>query len=100
MEAKNTESVSLGRFKMKGVSNAGNLTRHYFDVRSNGVVYINQFILSKEPTLFGFDAVHTKLGKTLHRTVIAFKFGTITGIHEALITTMKENNVKDSDILI
>jgi len=100
MEAKNTESVSLAKFKMKGVSNAGNLTRHYFDVRSNGIVYINQFILSKEPTLFGFDAVYTKLGKTLHRTVIAFKFGTIAGIYEALITTLKENNIKDSDILI
>jgi hypothetical protein len=100
MEAKNTESTSLAMFKMKGVSNAGNLTRHYFDVRSNGIVYINQFILSKEPTLFGFDAVYTKLGKTLHRTVIAFKFGTISGIYEALVNTLKENNVKDSDILI
>lgn len=93
------KSKSIGYFKMKGLSDAGNCTRHYFDVRDNGVVYINQFILSEEPELQGFDAVYTKLGKTLHRTCIGFKLGTIMGIHEALIKTLTDNKIKESDIL-
>ena len=93
------KSESIGKFRMKGLSDEGNITRHYFDVRDNGVVYINQFILSKEPKLQGFDAVVTRFGKTLHRTCIGFKLGTIMGIHEALIKTLTDNKIKESDIL-
>lgn len=93
------KSKSIGRFKMKGLSDVGNHTRHYFDIRDNGVVYINQFILSEEPKLQGFDAIVTRFGKTLHRTCIGFKLGTIMGIYEALIKTLNDNKIKESDIL-
>lgn len=94
------KSKSIGKFKMKGVSDNDNITRHYFDIRDNGAVYINQFILSKEPKLDGFDAIVTRFGKTLHRTCIGFKLGTIMGIHETLLKTLTKNKIKESDILI
>ena len=97
---KNLESKSFGVFKMKGLSDEGNVTRHYIDVRDNGVIYINQFILSKEPKIEGFDAINTRFGKTLHRTCIGFKLGTIMGIYETLIKTLTDNKIKESDILI
>jgi hypothetical protein len=93
------KSKSIGKFRMKGLSDEGNITRHYFDVRDNGVVYINQFILSKEPKLQGFDAVNTRFGKTLHRTCIGFKYGTIAGIFKALNDTLVKNNIKEGNIL-
>lgn len=84
---------------MKGTSNEGNLTRHYIEIFDTGIVAINQFILTKEESLIGFDPIVTRFGKTLHRSIIAFKYGTIAGIFSKLSSVLVENNVKESDIL-
>ena len=97
---KTPKSKSIGKFKMKGLSDVGNCTRHYFDIRDNGVVYINQFILSEEPKIQGLEAINTRFGKTLHRTCIGFKLGTIMGIHATLIKTLNDNKIKESNILL
>lgn len=90
---------SLGKFKMKGYSDKGNITRHYIEIFDNGIVAVNQFILSKEPELLGFEKITTRFGKTLHRSVIAFKYGTISAIFETLNKTLIENNIKSKNIL-
>jgi len=90
---------SLGKFKMKGISENGNITRHYFEIFNDGVVSINQFILSKEEHLIGFEPMVTRFGKTLHRSIIAFKFGTIGTIYNQLCQTLKDNKIAFKNII-
>ena len=90
---------SLGMFKMKGISNKGNITRHYFEIFSDGTISINQFILSEESELIGFEPMVTRFGKTLHRSIIAFKYGTFAGIHETLNETLRKNNITSKQII-
>lgn len=90
---------SLGKFKMKGISDSGNITRHYIEVFDNGIVAINQFILTEESKMLGFEPIVTRFGKTLHRSVIGFKYDTIAAIFETLNNTLVDNKIKRKDIL-
>lgn len=89
---------SLGKFKMKGISDDNNISRHYFEVFDNGTVAINQFILSKEPLLLGFEPVTLRFSKTLHRKIIAFKYSTIQAIVNTLNHTLDKNDIPYENI--
>ncbi len=89
----------LGTFSFKGITTSGNQCKHIFGVLDNGVVEINQVVLSKEEYLDGFKALTRRFDKTLHVTAIGFKLSTINRIVEKSMEILVENDIDVKNIL-
>ncbi len=90
---------SISTFAFKGLTTSGNQCKHIFSVLDNGVININQVILSEEEHLDGFKAVTRRFGKTLHVTAIGFKLSTINRIVEKSMKVLVENKIDVKNIL-
>lgn len=70
-------------YQFKSISTEGNYSKHIFQVMDDGTTFINQYILSKEDFIRGFQPLTKRFGKTLHRTVIGFRFESLELIYLA-----------------
>ncbi len=94
-----TKSKSIGTFSFKGLTTSGNQCKHIFSVSENGVLNINQIILSEEEHLEGFKALTRRFGKTLHVTAIGFKLSTISYIVDKSMEVLVKNKIDVKNIL-
>ncbi len=93
------KNKSLGIFSFKGLTTSGNQCRHIFTVLDNGIIDINQVILSEEEHLEGFKPITRRFGKTLHVNAIGFKLSTINRIVEKSMEVLVENKIDVKNIL-
>lgn len=76
-----TENDNFKMYQFKSISKNGEHSKHIFKVMDDGTTYINQYILSKENYINGFEPLTKRFGKTLHITVIGFKFESLELIY-------------------
>ena len=93
------KSKVIGSYSFKGESSDGNLSKHVFTVLDNGIIDINQIILSKDKELVGFKAITKRFGKTLHVNAIGFKFTTLQEIYDKALLTLIQNEIHPDNIL-
>ena len=68
-------------YQFKSISKDGEHSKHIFQVMDDGTTLINQYILSKEDYISGFEPLTKRFGKTLHITAIGFRFNSLELIY-------------------
>lgn len=88
----------LAAYRMKSTNSSGEVVKVNWYVYADGVVTVQQLVLSSKSTNPLFEKLCTKFGKNLYENRMGFKLGTLHSILDTALKTLKENNIPPANI--
>jgi hypothetical protein len=92
------ENKCIGRFATKTKTTSGEICKTICWVHSNGIVFINQLILSDKKRISQYKKLYSKFGKTLFVKAIGFKYPTLNTIHNQTTKILVDAKIKPDDL--